>query len=95
MSKLLSWPAGTREHPFRRYTFRFEHFARTGRPTANEETLLRIVTAGGEHKAAVMGAAALLNRLGDMVVYTVELIDVEDDYELDAANDIIDYHEAK
>jgi len=30
-----------------------------------------------------------------MVVYTVELIDVEDDYELDAANDIIDYHEAK
>jgi hypothetical protein len=91
---LLSWQAGTREHPFRRYTFRFEHFARTSQPTA-KETLLRSVTAGGEHKAAAMGAAALLHRLGDIVMYTVELVDVEAYYEFDPANDIIDYHEAK
>ncbi len=88
-----SWEPGSAEHPFRRYTLRFEHFPRVSRPVPYQETTLRVSTAGGEHKAAVFGAMALQARMGDIVISTVELIGVEDRYELDPAHDIVDHHE--
>jgi hypothetical protein len=88
-----SWQPGDADHPFKRYAFRLEHFDRSDMPMPFEETRLRVCTAGGEHKAAAMAAMALRSRLGDVVIFTVELETVEDDYAPDPESDIIQYWE--
>ncbi len=57
--------------------------------------MVRAVTAGGEHKAASMASARLRGQYdSDIAIYTVELIATEDEYDLDPANDVIDYFES-
>lgn len=88
-----NWIAGDADHPFRRYTFRFEWWPRTSHPKPFEETSVRAVTAGGEHKAATMAASRLRHLQGDIVIWTVELIQVEHEWTSDPENDAIDYWE--
>jgi hypothetical protein len=90
------WQAGDADHPFRRYTFRFEHFPRTSVPQPYEVTTIRATTAGGAYKAAIMASGRLRGLRDNPVVYTVELVTVEDEWNDSFDNDFdapLDYWE--
>jgi hypothetical protein len=69
----------------RRYTIQF-----MTSPT-REVVEIRAVTAAGELMATVIAYARLLRETPDVRISGVEVALVEDDFEIDPANDALDY----